>query len=204
MLHKVPFLFTPLLAAVMVLLAVLSIGVSELMMDAWSPEDLPMEQDPATGEWRVTVVPLRHFSMPNYWVYYHADDVVTALRSLGHTDMYPLILVTLFNACASTWLVCAAHISVIMFLAVRMAPRNSALLQWVWLVPFVAFVADLVEDLCLLVILVNFPMGEFPVHRHVLAWSSMIKFLFWAVSLLIDAVWGAQLALYGPRGKSKV
>lgn len=203
MFHKLPFLFTPLFAAVAVILALLSLGGGELMMDAWSPDALPMEQDSATGEWKVTVVPLRHFSMPNYWIYYHADDVTNALRSLGHTDLYPLIIVTLYNACISTWLVMMGHIAIIMFLAVRVARRNSWY-QWAWFLPFTAFVADLVEDLCLLVILINFPVGDFPGHRELLAWSSMLKYLFWGISLTVDGVWGIQLLLFGPLRKSKV
>lgn len=192
MLHRVSFLFTPLLACIALGVLVVVLGIGEMFTDKYDEATtafIAMEDDR-------TIIPLRDFNMPNYWVWYHADDVTTSLRSHGRVDTYPLILLTLYNACVSTWVVAVCLVILTMFVVVRTCSSRSAC-NWAWVLPIAALVADLAEDICLLVILINFPVADFPALRHILAWSSFVKFALWGCTLLVLLRLGVFLLLYG-------
>ncbi|CUG88251.1 transmembrane protein, putative [Bodo saltans] len=135
------------------------------------------------------IVALRDFSMPNYWAWYHADDIPKVLRSLGRVDLYPLLILTIYQACAASWLVGAAMVWVAMFLVIRTVSFHSWW-NWIWVLGAVAMTADLVEDLMLIIILINFPVTVYPTLNAWTAWSSFIKFLFWGLLFVFDGVFG--------------
>jgi hypothetical protein len=182
MLHRVPFIFSGVSTAIICLVAIAALGVGEMMADR-IPQ--PMRNIDHVGD----IVALRDFSMPNYWVWYHGDDVVSVLRSLGRVDLYPLLVLTIYQACVASWLVGAAMIWVGMFLAIRTVSFQSWW-NWVWVVGLAAMAADLVEDLLLIIILINFPVAVYPSLNAWTAWCSFVKFVLWGGFLLFSVVFG--------------
>lgn len=132
-------------------------------------------------------VPLavRSFSLPNYWVWYHGNDVIQAIEAQA-PNVSAMLYVTIFNACVNTGTIYVLNVFVMMFLLFRTMSRQRRLFRLLWLLPTVAFVCDLVEDILLLVVILGYPMHQYPPFLTVLPYCSAGKFSFWVLSLVVD------------------
>lgn len=189
MLHRIPLIFSGATTCIICLVAMAALGVGELMADR-IPQ--PMRNFDHVGD----IVALRDFGMPNYWVWYHGEDVVKVLRSLGRVDLYPLLVLTIYEACVASWLVGAATIWAVTFLSIRTVSFHSWW-NWMWLVALGSMVADLVEDLLLMIILINFPVTMYPTLNNWTAWSSFFKFLLWGACGVFVLVFGVLWLISG-------
>lgn len=183
MLHNVPDIFSVEVVGIISFVMILCFGFNEIMADR-TLESVPL--DHFLEEHSSSVVTPRAMALPMYWVWFDAELLLDYLKSFGRVDLLPLLILCLFNAAVNTWVVAAWWVAVSLWLARHVVPLGNVLLKLCWIVPVVGMVADLAEDLAMMVIVLNYPVTDYPALREVVAYSSTIKFMMWLVISILD------------------
>lgn len=137
--------------------------------------------------------------LPNHWVWYDRDAVREVLAA-QYPDIWPFLVVTVYNAAVSTVAVGMSAIFVSMYLAVRAtSPASTTWRMLAYWPALISFAADLTEDIALLVLTLGFPLMTSPAIEGALAWASLIKFAGWVVMACSWAVMGSALIARGSR-----
>lgn len=191
MLQELYVLWQPANAAVVVLFAGMALLVNEVMVNSLFPEEtwLGHEVDLA----------VRSIALPNYWVWYSAQALEDMLNAHFRT-LIPFLVVTIYNAAICTWAVAAAQIVVLLTVLTRSCRRGSPW-KWLWIVPVLSFIFDLLEDLFLLILLMGYPVYKYPQLALVVPWMSLMKFCGWLCTAVAVAGGLLSLFVYGPAPK---
>eukprot|EP00744_Colponema_vietnamica_P020805 GILI01029607.1.p1 GENE.GILI01029607.1~~GILI01029607.1.p1 ORF type:complete len:198 (-),score=23.52 GILI01029607.1:69-662(-) len=193
MLHRLLPLWQPLPTAISILFMLVVMGIGEAIAEQCRDGDFA--RSPVHHVWFAT----RSFSLPNYWVWYQKEAVHEAIEAQGRA-INTFLLSIIFNASMATPAVCVGLIFMQMFVAVRVLSPLSKL-NWMWLLPVVAFFADVTEDILLLIITLGYPNHQYPTLMEMLTWCSFIKFLFWLLSIISMVIVGVKYLVTGARVK---
>ena len=190
MLHTAPWLFSgPAVAGlgVMVLIATLMAeGLARVAV-----LDAPI----AAGRRGSHVIPfLRHTDLPNYWLSYDDRDVFEVVRAHNLVGFLAFII---FNGTFVTGAFGCFAVFSTMHLGFRALERNTWPLRWVWVVPALAMLLDMVEDCGLVAAVVAYPVSS-PRAVAVAAACSRAKFLLWAVMIVIWAALALKAVVAPP------
>lgn len=192
-LHRLLPLWQPAPTAVSILFMLLIMGIGEAIAEQTREGDFT--HSPVHHVWFST----RSFSLPNYWVWYEKEAVHEAIEAQG-LAINTFILSIIFNASMATPAICVGLIFMQMFVALRVLSPLSKL-NWIWVLPVIAFFADLLEDLLLLIITLGYPFYQYPTLMQILTWCSFLKFVFWLFSLASLVFLGVKYAIGGRRRK---
>jgi hypothetical protein len=181
MLHKYPGVFS---------VQALLVTIGAFLICTAISEALARNADAGTeatiDEPQSHVLALRHLELPNYWVWYDGADLYNVIRAQKDKLLFFLGHVV-FNAAMATYVYGAAATFVSYFIGVRALEPNGIAIRFLWVLPVAAFVADLAEDLAVIVCVIAFPHTS-PSAASVAAWGSAAKFGFWALLALQWAV----------------
>lgn len=207
MLHRFLLLWQPLQFLQISVFTLLVLGVGEMIAENVSVAHLlpgpatTSGQSDAGSEVGGVSLALRSLALPNYWVWYEPDAVYAAIEA-QHKHLHAFLGSLIFNAAFATAVVGMWHTVGLMCLVVRAYPRDSWL-QWQWVVPVAAFVADLAEDLALLIVTLGYPLYRREGLVLACSWFSFLKFVGWLATYFLAACAFLSLQMSGPARKEK-
>ena len=161
----------------------LSLGFAELLSSRIHPDTTLFSLKDSVHSKMVRGA-LWSMELPNFWIWYDGAAIRDVLRAQTDTHI-EFILVTVFHASWGTAVVGMTVLTISMTLAVRAFTFDSRFARR-WFGPLVclaAFVADLLEDILLIVIALGFPHTDYPVLAWLCSWCSFVKFASWFVIL---------------------
>lgn len=139
---------------------------------------------------------MRSFALPNYWMTYQEEAIFEALEVHREHEL-PLLVHITWNAALATPALAVLLVHWTMFIAIRSLTKNSFAIKLVGWIPVVAGCFDLVEDFCMLYLLLTFRSEyNFPV-ALLCSWCSFLKFMLWIGTLLSWAIMLLYRTIFG-------
>lgn len=191
MLHRYPLLFQPLPTAVVAFVTLLVMIGAEVTARYTAPAGFDVDVAPHVG------LHLRHFALPNYWVFYDEEAIFQAI-SAQKDHLMAFLLHTAYNCAVGTSAVGVLSVFVTMLIATRALAKDSVGLRVAWAPAVAAFVFDMLEDLALLVIIIGYPTIRYPTLGAWTATCTLLKYASWLVMLAEWTILSVKMVIAPP------